>query len=104
MKNHNYFLKSLINAVCVFVYVAGVAWIGFNSQNIFGPQRSSFLDPLFVILLFVISAAITGLLVLGKPILLYLDNHKKEAFTMLFATLAWLVIFLFVVVLGLFFF
>ena len=68
----------------------------FNGQEIFG-EVSNFLMPLFLLLLFVISAAITGLLVLGKPVHLYLSGLKKEAFILLFATLAWLVISLAVV-------
>lgn len=93
MKKSDYFLKSFVNAAGVFVYVSAVAWLGFNNQRIFGRQ-ADFLMPLFVLLLFVISASITGLLVLGKPIHLYLNGLKKEAFTLLFTTLAWLVLFL----------
>ena len=90
-------MKSLVNAAGVFIYVFAVAWVGFNSQRIFG-DSASFLQPLFVLLLFVISASITGLLVLGKPIHLYLGGLRKEAFTLLFATLAWLIFFLIFVV------
>ena len=70
-----------------------MAWLGFNNQIIFG-EEDSFLTPLFTLLLFVVSASITGLLVLGKPVLLYLNGQKKEALTLLFATLVWLVMFL----------
>ena len=94
MKKYDYFIKSLINAAGVFIYVSAVAWLGFNSQALFGGKADNFLAPLFMLLLFVVSASITGLLVLGKPIHLYLNGHKKEAFTLLFATLAWLVVFL----------
>lgn len=97
MKKSDYFLKSLVNAAGVFIYTSVVAWLGFNNQMIFG-KPTNFLTPLFVLLLFIISASITGLLVLGKPIHLYLNGLKKEAFTLLFATLAWLVFFLIVVV------
>ena len=97
MKNSDYFLKSLVNAAGVFVYVSFVAWLGFNNQTIFGAP-DNFLTPLFVLLLFVISASVTSLLVLGKPIHLYLNGLKKEAFTLLFATLAWLVFFLMTIV------
>jgi hypothetical protein len=93
MKKSDYILKSLLSAAGVFVYVAAVAWLGFNSQAIFGKQIN-FLMPLFMLLLFVVSAAITGLLVLGKPIYLYLNGRKKEAITLLFATLTWLLVFL----------
>ena len=97
MKKSDYLLKSLINATSVFIYVSAVAWLGFNNQMIFG-KPTNFLTPLFVLLLFVVSASITGLLVLGKPIHLYLNGLRKEAFTLLFATLAWLILFIIVVV------
>jgi hypothetical protein len=97
MKKSEYILKSLANAAGVLVYTSAVAWIFFNGQAIFG-KASSFLMPLFLLLLFVVSASITGLLVLGKPIHLYSNGLKKEALALLFATLAWLVLFLVAVV------
>jgi len=45
------------------------------------------------LLLFVISALVTGMLILGKPILLYLNNSKEGAISFLLYTLAWLVLF-----------
>lgn len=101
MNKPEYIKRSFINAAGVFVYVSGVAWFGFNSQTIFGKQHGSFLMPLFVLLLFVISASVTGLLVLGKPILMYLNGLKREAFILLFATLGWLGVFLVGVVIAL---
>lgn len=97
MKKTKYNLRGFVSAVGVLVYVSAVAWLGFNNQRIFG-KPVDFLMPLFVLLLFVISASITGLLVLGKPVHLYLNGQKKEAFILLFTTLAWLVIFLIAVV------
>jgi hypothetical protein len=99
MKKTEYLLKSFLSAAGVLVYVAAVAWLSFNSQRIFGNGKpDNFLAPLFVLLLFVISASVTGLLVLGKPIHLYLNNFKKEALVLLSATLGWLGLFLIVVV------
>ncbi|MBI4084954.1 MAG: hypothetical protein HY432_00355 [Candidatus Liptonbacteria bacterium] len=97
MKKSEYLLKSFINAAGVFIYVSAVAWLMFNSQNIFGKDEN-FLIPLFVLMLFVISALITGLLILGKPIHLYLSGFKKEAFILLFSTLGWLILLTAVVV------
>ena len=91
---------SLVNAIGVFIYVSAIAWLGFNSQALFG-KSNSFLAPLFMLLLFVVSASVTGLLVLGKPVYLYLNGLKKEAFIFFFATLAWLVLFLVAVVVAL---
>ena len=98
MKKSQYVIKSFIDAAGVFIYIAIIAWLGFNSQNNFG-KTPSFLNPIFVLLLFVVSACITGSLVLGKPILMYLDGQKKEAITLFFYTLIWLVLFLVSIVL-----
>ncbi|MDP2656541.1 MAG: hypothetical protein Q8P11_03200 [bacterium] len=98
MKKYEYILKSLPNALGVFLYISAIAFFFANAQNIFGNEEDNFLIPVFMLLLFVISASITGLLVLGKPIFLYLNGLKKEGFIMLFATLGWLIVFLFAVV------
>ena len=98
MKKSDYFLKSLVSAAGVLLYSSAVAWLMFNAHKIFG-KPTNFLMPLFILLLFVISASITGLLVLGRPIHLYMNDLKKEAFTLLFSTLAWLIFFAFLVVL-----
>ena len=94
MHQSRYIMWSFVHAVGVLLYVAAVAWFGFHSNSIFGGTKDSFLAPLFVLLLFVISALTTGLLVLGRPIQLYLNGLKKEAWTMLFATALWLVMML----------
>ena len=93
MKKSGYLLGGLVSAAGVFVYVSAIAWLMFNGSEIFGEEDDSFLIPLFLLLLLVVSAAVIGLLVFGKPISLYLDNHKKEAFSLLFATLFYLVLF-----------
>lgn len=93
---------SFLSATGVFIYVSAISWFFSNAKVIFGnTTEPNFLIPILMLLLFVISASITGLLVLGKPIHLYLSGHKKEAFTLLFSTLVWLVIFLLIVALGL---
>ncbi len=76
----------------VFIYITAVVSVLFN-KKIFENEPEFFI-PVFMLLLFVISASITGLLVLGRPICLYMDGFKKEAFTLLFSTIAWLAVFL----------
>ncbi len=100
MKNISLFLRSFLSAAGTFVYIFGVAWGMSHAERIFGPEEN-LLIPLFMLLLFVISAATTGFLVLGKPILLYWDGAKKQALILLFATLGWLFAFLCVVAAGL---
>ena len=92
MKRSTIIWRSLADAAGTFFYVAGVAWFMFNAGKIFD-GADSFVAPLFLLLLFVISATITGLLVLGKPAALYLGGQKKESLFLLLATLGWLVIF-----------
>jgi len=90
---------SFVSAAGVFIYISAVSWLISNVEHFFGNvPEPNLLFPIFMLLLFVVSAAITGFLVLGKPFLTYLDGQKKEALKLLFFTLAWLVFFLFFVV------
>ncbi|MBU0545958.1 hypothetical protein KKA13_01760 [Patescibacteria group bacterium] len=91
MKNMDYLWKSFLHAMGVFAYVSFVSWFLFNGEKFFG-RASNFLMPLLLLLIFVISAVITGLLVLGKPVLLYWDGRKKDAIYFLSATLGWLIV------------
>jgi len=93
MKKSDYIWKSFINATGVFIYTFSIAWLLFNGKQTFD-SPPTFLMPLLMLLLFMLSASITCLLVLGGPIHLYLSGLKKEAILLLFATLAWLIIFI----------
>ena len=86
---------SFLSATGVFIYVTAVSWLLSNAEHFFGNvPEPNFLIPVFMLLLFVVSATVTGSLVLGKPLLMYLDGQKKEAVKLLFLTLGWLVAFL----------
>lgn len=86
------FLLSLGEAL----YISLVALLMFNINSLFGdqPDKPNIINPIAFLLLFVISASISGALVLGKPALLYLDGRKKEALQLFGFTLTWLVVFL----------
>jgi hypothetical protein len=93
---------SFVSAAGVFIYISAVSWMISNTKNLFGNvPEPNFLIPVFMLLLFVVSAAITGSLVFGKPLLMYIDGEKKGSLKLLFGTLAWLVLFLFLVVIAL---
>ena len=100
MKKTEYLYKSLLNSLGVVLYVSTLAWSLFNIGPVFDDNKPSFLGPVVILLLFIVSASITGLLVLGKPIFLYLENKKKEAFIFLFCTLGWLVFFIALALVG----
>ncbi len=98
MEKKKYIFRSLLNASGAFAYIALIALFFYNAQSIFGKTGDNpFLTPIFMLLLFVISASVVGFLVLGKPVQLYLDGRKKEAFALFFSTLGWLALFLFAV-------
>ncbi len=48
--------------------------------------------PTALLLVFIVSATITGLLVLGRPIYLYLNNLRSEAVKLLIYTVIFLLV------------
>lgn len=85
-------LAAFINALGVSAYVAVVVTIMQNGERIFG-KMNNMLGPVTLLLLFVVSAAITGALVLGKPVLYYLENKKADAVKLFLYTVGWLFVF-----------
>lgn len=80
---------SFVSTFLAAIYIVLVGLFMHYANNIFGTQ-----DPLLgivaVLILFSLSALIVGGLLIGKPIMLYLDNKKKEATNMLIANALWL--------------
>ncbi len=75
-----------INSLGTALYVTTVAsFIHLLSQS-FGDEKS-IIVPIFMLMLFVFSAAFTGTLVFGRPIVWYLNGKKKEALYLLTYTL-----------------
>jgi hypothetical protein len=93
-------LMSLLHALAVLIYVVLVALLMNNGEKLFGNMTGLF-GPVAFLLLFTVSAAVTGLLVLGRPVYLFLSGSRKEALQFLFYTLGWLVIITLVVFSGL---
>lgn len=80
-----------LHALGVALYVALVSSLLFYTPRFLGSSKEdTVLAPIAMLLLFVTSAAITGLLVLGRPLLWYLDGKKKEAVSLVMATLGFL--------------
>ncbi len=91
MKDSKLILSGFLQAVGVAAYVTIIATIMQNGEKIFG-QMKNFLGPVAFLLLFVLSAAITGTLTLGRAILWYLDGRKTEAVKLFLFTLGGLFI------------
>lgn len=90
---------SLGHALLVYVYIFCIAvFFNLGIEKMFKNVPEIF-GPIIMLPLFVLSAAIMAILVFGKPVLLYLDNQKKDALTMLFYTLGCLAsIFVFIII------
>ena len=82
-------LWSLADAAATFLYILLVVFIMENSARWFGNLWS----PVAMLTLFVVSAAITGSLVLLRPVILFATGKKTEALMLFVGT----VVFLFLV-------
>ncbi len=84
-------IRGLCQALVAAVYVFVVANIMSGGEKLFDSIPPIF-GPFVILLLFVISAAVMGILIFGKPVLIYLEKGKKEATSLLLATIGWLVV------------
>ena len=89
MKQTKLIFTGFLDALGVAVYVVVISLILGQGEKIFG-KMDNFLGPVALLLLLVLSAAITGALTLGRPILLYLQGRKREAIKLFLYTLGWL--------------
>lgn len=79
--------RALINALATAAYVTVIGLFMANANTFFG-REDKFLTPVVVLLLLVLSAAVTGSLLFGQPAMWYVDGKKKPALQLLGATLA----------------
>ncbi len=91
MKNSKLLLLALLNSLGASAYIAAVVFLMTNAQKLFS-SPNNFLGPVVILLLFVISATIVGLLVLGRPGFLYFNGLKREGIVLLVYTVIFLLI------------
>jgi hypothetical protein len=84
-------LRSFLHALGVLAYVSLVSWVMHSLAD--SKMPDNVLAPVAFLLLFVISAAIVGMLVFAKPVIMFLDNLKKEALLLAIYTICWLAVF-----------
>lgn len=82
----------LFKALLAVLYVAAVAWFMSHGEKLFG-EDEGFSTGIAILLLLVISASVMGFLILGRPLMLYLDGLKKEALKLFYFTISWLALF-----------
>ena len=73
---------ALANGLLTALYALLIALFFANAHDLFGDVKSA-LIPMAMLLLFVFSALVCGSLVLGRPLMWYLDGNKKEAIRLL---------------------
>jgi hypothetical protein len=89
MNNKKILIWSFLNSLGVLIYVSAIAFLLNNGEKVFGKMMPVW-GAVGFLMLFVVSALITGLLVLGRPVYLFLDGFKKEAVKMLIFTVGWM--------------
>lgn len=100
--NKKLFFMSILHSLGVLAYVSLVVLFMSNVQKIFG-KNDNIVAGIIILLIFILSALITGSLVLGRPIMLYLDGKKTEAVKLPFYTMASLFVLLLLAIGGLVF-
>ncbi|MFH1325566.1 MAG: hypothetical protein ABIH49_02235 [archaeon] len=78
---------SLINSLGTAIYIVIAASFIYFLGNRFSGDTKTIFAPIAMLMLFVFSAALTGFLVFGRPIMWYLDGKKQKALSLLFYTL-----------------
>ncbi|MDP3986175.1 MAG: hypothetical protein Q8P77_01965 [Candidatus Veblenbacteria bacterium] len=91
MSNYKLIGRTLLHALGVLAYTAFAVTIISSGETLFGDGPAVWGGVAFL-MLFVLSATVVGLLVLGKPVALFITGERKEAVTFLAATVAWLAI------------
>ncbi len=81
---------AIVNALGTALYIALISTFMFYGPEFLGEPDTpdSVLLPIMMISLFVFSAAITAGLVIGRPIMWFLEGKKREAVTLFVYTLA----------------
>ena len=95
MKKNNFALFAVIHAFATLGYIMIVATLMSKIGD--GNLSKAVPEPLLAtafLLLFVLSAAVVGSLIFVRPVLLYIDGHKKDAVLFLLTTIATLALIL----------
>ena len=76
----------LVNAFLALVYITLVVTVIFYGERIVPGPDDSVILPIAFLSLFVLSAAIMGMIFFFQPLQMYLDGNKKEAVALLTKT------------------
>ena len=77
---------AIIDSLGTALYIIIIASFTYTLGE-FGGDTKSIITPIFMLMLFVFSAAFTGTLVFGRPVMWYFNGKKGEALSLLVYTL-----------------
>ncbi len=86
MKKSKLILQAILHSLGIFVYILLLATFMNRASDWFGQDDRGVVAPIIFLLILVLSALITGGLVLAKPVMLYVDGHKKDGVKLLIWT------------------
>ncbi|MBU1000444.1 hypothetical protein KKE78_03570 [Patescibacteria group bacterium] len=96
MKKFSLPFLAFLQATGLLIYISIVSLIFAFGNQIFGKMNNYF-GPILLLLIFVLSATISALLVLGRAGFLFWEKRYNEAFPLLFWTISWISFYLFLV-------
>ena len=70
-------VQAFLHSVGVLIYTTFIAYLMMSADQLHG-NMSSLLGPIAFLMLFTLSAAVVGMLIFGRPVMLYLDGKKKR--------------------------
>ncbi len=92
MSKNDLIKRAFLNAVGVAAYIVLLMWLISYFGERLEAEPETWLMPVFVLLIFIISACVTASLVLLKPVLLFLEGAKKQAVHLFIYTLGFLAV------------
>ena len=81
----------LFNALGAAAYIGLIALLLSNAGSTLGPINGPLPAAAFL-LVFVISAAVMGVIIFGRPVLWYFNGRKEEAIRLVAATITFLIV------------
>lgn len=84
--------QSFVFTLAAAIYIVLLGFFMNHANGWFG-SADTVVSGTAAMILFTLSALVVGGLLIGKPLMLYLDGQKKEAVVMLFSSGAWLFLF-----------
>lgn len=81
--------RSFLNVLGTAAYITLITQLMNQAQKLAIEDDKTF-APILFLMLFVFSATITGSLIMGKPLLMFLSGEKSEAIKLFLYTLGWM--------------